>query len=429
MSLGPADPARFDDKSCIRAGADGVLGRRARKARPSRLCSISKTMTETTDPNLAARQREALISLTALYYIEEHSLLDTAQLTDAKESLQALFLRTSGAETMLRRLIEVLKVKRNMQTAFSGISGTIGAVRRSIEVMSERVHNLRRLIERSPVSAEANAAFVGPFLSFSKRFLVKISDFETALQRYLTAREQEARAQTVYRIAQDARERLRQRLTTSDLAQTDGAVESRIKGELTTSVNYAEAETNMQTAVRQARVAETDVQARLSDIHALCQAAAEPAKRDRDIAIKPADDLYTRFVDLPVGDAGIARIKGPINELLMLYQRAYGMFQLDFDRLKLALARLDDNSGAYFHAKAEDHDITAKREKLRKIEVLIQFLERAAQLSTVKEFEVYVKFSKALSEVIAEPYASWKFASEELLPAKVRAEAEVSARF
>src|SRR6266566_10071987 len=103
-------------------------------------------MAENPDPKLAARQREALISLTAMHYIEEHGLLDDAQLSDAKKSLQALFLRTSGAETILRRLIEVLKVRRNMQSTFSGVSGTFNAIRRSIEAMEERANNLRRLI-------------------------------------------------------------------------------------------------------------------------------------------------------------------------------------------------------------------------------------------------------------------------------------------
>src|ERR1043165_1715244 len=97
-----------------------------------------RCMSETADPTLAARQREALISLTAMHYIEEHALLDETQLSAAKQSLQALFLRTSGAETMLRRLIEILKVKRNMHSTFSHIASTFTAIRRSIEAIEER---------------------------------------------------------------------------------------------------------------------------------------------------------------------------------------------------------------------------------------------------------------------------------------------------
>src|SRR5687767_13441230 len=106
-------------------------------------------MAEHADISLAGHQREALISLTAMRYIEENALLEATQLTDARHSLQALFLRTSGQETMLRRLIEVLKVRRNMHSTFSKISSTFLGIRRSIEAMEERADNLRRLIERS----------------------------------------------------------------------------------------------------------------------------------------------------------------------------------------------------------------------------------------------------------------------------------------
>src|SRR6266566_101719 len=233
----------------------------------------------TDDPALAACRREGLISLTAMHYIEEHALLDEAQLSDAKQSLQALFLRTSGAETMLRRLIEVLKVRRNMHTTFSRISGTFMAIRRSIEAIDERAANLRRLIERTPVSAEANAKFVGLFLSYSIRFLQRISAFEKALEKYLNTRELEARTQANHHIAQESRERLRQRLTTSNLGQTSGNVETRIKDELATSLNYDEVEATMRSAVRQARAAEADVLSQLEAIDSMCQAATELPKR------------------------------------------------------------------------------------------------------------------------------------------------------
>ncbi len=384
-------------------------------------------MAENPDPKLAARQREALISLTAMHYIEEHGLLDDAQLSDAKKSLQALFLRTSGAETILRRLIEVLKVRRNMQSTFSGVSGTFNAIRRSIEAMEERANNLRRLIERSPVSAEANTQFVGPFLSFSIRFLQKISAFEKVLEKYLAARELEARSQANHRIAQESRERLRRRLTTSNLGGASGKVETRIKDELTTSLNYDEVKANMQAAVRQARAVETEVHSQLEAIKTMCQAATELPKRST--AVKPEDDILTRFAGLLASDAATKRIEEPVREVFALYRSAHGMFQFDFDRLKQALQPLGNHSSSYFNAKEEDRDITTKREKLRKIEALIQFLERAAQLATTQELSAYQKFSKAFSEAISERQAAWAFAAENLLSAKVRAEADLSAVF
>jgi hypothetical protein len=379
------------------------------------------------DATQTARQREGLITLTAMHYIEEHGLLDGAQLNDAKESLRALFLRTSGAETMLRRLIEMLKVRRNMHSTFSRISSTFMAIRRSIDAMEERGFNLRRLIEQSAVSAEASAQFVGPFLSFSIQFLQKMSAFEKVLQKYLVAREQEVRSQAGFRIAQESRRRLRSRLTGSNVVkQGSSTVEMRIENELATSINYDEAEAGMHAAARQVGAAEAEVQTQLKAIHAMCQAVTEPAKRDSAV-VKPEDDMLARFAGLPANDAARVRIERPVRELFALYQRADGMFKLDFDRLKHALRRLGtDSSGAYFNAKDTDRDISAKRDKLRKVEALIQFLERAATLATAEHLDTYPKLSKAFSDAIAEKPSAWAFAAEHLLSAKVRAEAEMS---
>lgn len=376
--------------------------------------------------DLTERQREALITLTAMHYIEEHALLDGAQLSDARESLQALFLRASGAEATLRRLIEALKVRRSMHNSFSRISSTFIAIRRSIEAMEERANNLRRLIERSPVGAEAHAQFVGPFLSFSIRFLQRIVAYERTLQKYLVAREQEARAHAAFRIAQEARERLRRRLTESALAQAGGSVETRIRNEVATALNFDEAQAGAQAAARQVAAVEAEVQAPLDAIYAMSQAITDPEKRDRAIALEASDDLLSRFAALLAREPETRRIEPHVRALLLLYQRAHSMFVLDFNRLKQALRQLGENSNAYFNAKDEDRDMAAKRERLRKIEALIQFLERVAQLAEAPDLSAYARFSKAFSGAITEPYTPWAFAAENLLSAKVRAEAELS---
>jgi hypothetical protein len=127
------------------------------------------------------------------------------------------------------------------------------------------------------------------------------------------------------------------------------------------------------------------------------------------------------------GDPALNRVEQPVRELFALYQRADGVFQLDLDRLKYALRRLGTNSsGAYFVAKDQDRDMTAKRDKLRKIEALIQFLERAAALAATEQLDTYPKLSKAFSDAIAEKASPWAFATEHLLSAKVRAEAELN---
>jgi hypothetical protein len=379
------------------------------------------------EPIGAPRDHEALISLTALHYIEENELLDTGQLADAKKSLQALFLRTSGEETMLRRLIDVLKVTRNIQSTFTNISGTIGAVRKSVATVDERVANLRQLIEHGPVSPEHHAAFAGPFLAFSNSFVQKIHAFEETLQQYLDAREQEASAQNIYRIARDSRERLRQRLS-GKLAQGSGDVETRIKDELATSFNYGDAEEGMRDTTARARAVEKELQDQLSEIRTMCQAAMNPSMRNLQVAVKEEDDMYLRFAGVVSRDATLDFLKAPVQELLKLYQHAHGMFQLDYDKLKHALQTLVDSTDAYFHAKDEDRDVTAKREKLRKIEGLIPFLEHGAQLAQSKELEIYDRFSRELGAAISQARAPWSHVSDDLLRAKVQAEAELSTR-
>jgi hypothetical protein len=376
---------------------------------------------------LAPHEREALISLTTIYFIEEHGLLTPDRLSDAKKSLQALFLRTSGEETMLRRLIEVLKTTRNIHQAFASISGILGGVDKSISSIDQKVANLRAQVEHAPISAEAHAAFVGQFLTFSQNFVSIINRFSHQLMRYLAAREQEARAQTIYKIAYESRERLRQRLT-GQLAQGDGEFETRIKDELHTSFDYGEAESQMEIAARHSQAMERDVLDALKQMQGLCYAAMNPALRDRLVEIPAEEDIFKSFAHAVSKYKDLETIKDPTQQLFKLYQHAHGMFQLDYDKLKRALETMRDNTGVYFQAKEEDRDLAMKREKLRKIEGLIPFLEHSAKRASSADVEAYHKFSRDLSAAIAERRAPWAHIAEDLLRAKVQAEAEISTR-
>jgi hypothetical protein len=379
--------------------------------------------------NLAAppREHEALISLTALHYIEEHELLARDKLSDAKKSLQALFLRASGEETLLRRLIDELKTTRNIHHAFGSIAGTIGAVRKSVASVDERVASLRKYTEQTPPSPSAATDFVGPFLSFSHAFVQKITAFADSLEEYLSAREQEARAKAIFQVASQVRERLRQRLA-GKLAQTEGEVENRIKNELNTSVNYGEAEANMLQAETKSRAVEKEVQTHLKEMRAMCQAAMNPSMRDRLVLVKPEDDIFKRFSEAVARHPEIDRIKDRLRELFKLYHHAHGMFQLDYDMLRQGLQALAQNTEAYFHAKEEDQDLATKRDKLRKIEGLIPFLENGAKLATAKESAAYPIFSRELSNSISKTDVPWTHIAESLLRAKVQAEAELNTR-
>ena len=109
-----------------------------------------------------------------------------------------------------------------------------------------------------------------------------------------------------------------------------------------------------------------------------------------------------------------------------LYQRAYGMFRLDFNSFTKAVEMIAQNSQQYFEDKNEDVDIREKRDKLTKLEAVINFLEAAATMTKERSDLNYQKLSKKLSELIDTADSNWKSISQDLLVAKVSAEAEMS---
>ncbi len=376
---------------------------------------------------ITPHEREALISLTAIRFIEEHTLLAPAQLGDAKRSLQALFLRTSGEESMLRKLIEVLKTTQQIHNSFAAIAGTLTGVYKCVAVVDGKLAELRGALEHRPVTAEANAAFTGPFLSFSHEFVQKMAAFAESLSRYLAAREQEARAQNLHRITLEARERLRRRLA-GRLAEARDEVEARIKDEIVASFDYGAAETGLDNARYEARTAEQAVHDDLRDIQAMCRRAMNPALREGTDPVEPESDIFTRFAGaLPLHPC-LEPMKDAVLELFKLYQHSHGMFQLDYQKLNRAIATMMDNPDAYFQAKEDDRDLTAKRDKLRKIEGLIPFLEQGAALAADERADTYPAFSRALSAAISAQRAPWHHIAEDLLRAKIQAEAEISTR-
>lgn len=378
---------------------------------------------------IAAPQREALVSLTALYFIEEHQLLSRAQLEDAKKSLQALFLRTSGEETTLRQLIEVLKSTRNIHRSFTSIAGIIGGVTKCSATVGERIAALRADIERLTPTAEAHGDFVDPFLGFSQQFQVLTETFADGLRQMLQLKEDEARAHSVYRIALEARTQLRQRLSGALGAETGGEVETRIRDEIVQSFDYGTAEANLKEATREARRKEREVRDTLKDIRAMCRMAMNPAMREQPEPARAGhDDIFARFSDALPKHPRLEAIREPVRELFKLYQHAYGMFALDLTKLNQAIETMQHNTEAYFEAKDEDRDIQAKHERLRRIEGLIPFLEYGARLTHEEEADTYYKFSRHLSGAISHRKTPWLHIAEDLLRAKIQAEAELSTR-
>ena len=383
--------------------------------------------------HVGIQQREALVSMTALYFIEEHALLPREQLEDAKKSLQALFLRTSGEETMLRKLIDILKTTKNIHQAFANISGILTGISKCVLVIDGKITALRQYLERFRVTAEENADFIGPFMSFSQAFLQKIETYSRNIQEYLELKEKEARYNSMYQIAREARERLKQRLSSALGSKTHGEIETKIKKEIVASFDYGETESNLKYAKRESRKLEEEIHGRLAEIKAMCQMAMNPAMREQDDDStanpgKQYEDVYRLFSIALRKHPRLLQAKDAVLGLFKLYQHSYGMFGLDFNNLNKAIETMIDNTEAYFEAKEEDRDIMAKRDKLKKIEGLIPFLERTAETLTDKETNTYIKYSKKLSGIISEKKAHWSLIGEELLRAKVQADAELSTR-
>ncbi|MHB8743487.1 MAG: hypothetical protein ACYC9L_10220 [Sulfuricaulis sp.] len=392
--------------------------------------------------------REALISMTALYFIEDHALLRPDQLTDAKSSLQSLFLRTSGEETMLRKLIDILKTTKQIHQSFASIANVLTGVSRSVQTVDSKVAAYKQTIATLTLSAEENAAFAGPFLSFSQTFLQKVEVLENNLRQYVEFKETEARYNSIYRIAMEARERLRLRLAGVLGTREHSEAESRIRQNVVSTFDYSESESNLQFAQRDAHNKEAEIMSQLDDIRAMCQMAKNPSMREKgddtspptlsSYSVLPAakstapkaeyPDVFALFSKALRAHPHLLQLKDVVLELFKIYQNAYGMFRLDCNNLGKAMETVFDNSEAYFEAKVEDKDIRSKREKLKMIEGLIPFLEHSAVVLPTETAISYGRFSRIMSDVISEKRSAWSHITEHLLRAKVQAEAELSTR-
>jgi hypothetical protein len=372
------------------------------------------------------------------------------QLEDAKNSLQALFLHTSGEETMLRKLIDILKTTRQIHQSFASISNVLSGITRGVQTVDAKVVAYKQALATMTLSAEENAAFAGPFLSFSQTLLQKMGAFDDNMRQYVELRETEARYASIYRIAMDARERLKQRLSGVLGSKTGSEVENRIRQNVVSSFDYSEAESNLQFAQRDAHNKAEEILEQLEDIRVMCQMAKNPSMREKNedpasvsmtvssYSVTPAkkkmkpraeyDDVFALFSRALRAHPRLLQLKDIVLELFRLYQHSYGMLSLDCNNLNKAIETMFDNSEAYFEAKEEDRDIRSKREKLKMIEGLIPFLEHTAVIVMQDGTLSYGRFSRRISDVISEKRTPWTHIAEFLLRSKVQAEADLSTR-
>lgn len=379
---------------------------------------------------LHEKQKDMLIVLTGLSFIEQNALMTQAQLNDARRSIQALFLRSSGEETMLRKLVEILKVNKELHEAFSSITKISTNVSSSVEIIGRKINYLKQYVSRLQLTPQEHDEFFAPFLGFTHKFQEKTVRFNNLMHHYLELREAEAKRVLEYRVAEDASKRLKERLSGQLGTRTQGEVEASIRREVLGNFDFASAKQNLAEAERASRVTAREIQDLLAEMRVMCHLAMNPDMRDRssEPAREKYDDIFMLFTRALKRNSRLSQIQDFVIDYFKVYQRAYGMFVIDFDNFNKAVETITNNTDDYFESKKEDEDIRVKREKLRKYEGLIPFLEEASNM--VMEYSDYsfTKFSKKMSSVISAENRVWDHISEELLVAKVAAEADLSTR-
>ncbi len=380
---------------------------------------------------LDRQQKETLISMIAILYITDQGLLNEEHLNEARASLQALFLRTTGEETMLRKLIQILKTNKALNQSFSDISNVLTGISKSSETIKRKIDTLKTQLGSLGISAEENADFVGPFLSFAADFVKNVEHFERLIRSYRDVREREARYAHMFRIAKEARKRVKQRL--ADALGDEGDKESELREKVIQTFDYGETETNLIYAQKEAKNTLADIETLLGEFKEMCQLAMNPQMRETQQGYQPFrqsryDDVFSLFAEAQSRYPRLEMIKAPILELFRLFQHSYGMFTLDFQNFNRAITPMTENAEAYFQAKDEDEDIRIKRQRLEKIEALISFLETVGDLIRSKEDFDYAKFSGAISDVITDANSIWSKIRDDLLRMKVAAEADLSTR-
>lgn len=387
-------------------------------------------MAQGSNSALQEKQKDMLIVLTGLSFIEQNALMTQAQLNDARRSIQALFIRSSGEETMLRKLVEILKVNKELHEAFSSITKISTNVSSSVEIIGRKINYLKQYVSRLQLTPQEQSEFFAPFLGFTHKFQEKTVRFNNLMHHYLKLREAEARRVLEYRVAEDASKRLKERLSGQLGTDTQGEVEASIRREVLGSFDFASAKQNLAEAERASRATAREIQDLLNEMRVMCQLAMNPDMRDRtsEPVQEKYDDIFMLFTRALKRNTRLSQIQDFIIDYFKVYQRAYGMFVIDFDNFNKAVETITSNTDEYFESKKEDEDIRVKREKLRKYEGLIPFLEEASNMVAEYSDYSFTKFSKKMSNVISEENRVWDHISEELLVAKVAAEADLSTR-
>lgn len=362
-------------------------------------------------------------------FAEEHKLLNAEQLEDARSSLRTLFLRTTGEETMLRKIIGILRVNKSLNQTFSEMSNILMGVDRAQHAITEKLVRLKHQFDAYGITVEENQAFTEPFMNFSNDFARNVETFQRQMRDYRDARESEARAAHVFRLAKEARARIKQRF--ENKPDEENEHEEQVRNKVYQSFDYAEAQQDYTYSQRSAESAAKEVEGLLKTFHQMCQVAMNPKMRAADLEDdgfkeQSFPDIFTLFTDVMIQHPRLKKLAPAVQELLKLYQHSFGMFKLDFEKFNRAIVPMIENIEDYLSAKEMDEDVRTKQEKLEKIESLIAFIEASGIMLKDGQDYSYPKFSSIVTKLITNTGMKWTHIAEGLLRMKVTAEAELS---
>src|SRR4030066_271157 len=112
---------------------------------------------DSSTPALNPQEKESLLMLIVINYAEAHGLLSAEQLEDARASLRALFLRATGEETMLRKIIGILKINRALNKTFSEMANILAGIKKSRQSLISKHDALEKQLASLVVTPEENA--------------------------------------------------------------------------------------------------------------------------------------------------------------------------------------------------------------------------------------------------------------------------------
>jgi len=380
---------------------------------------------------LNAQQKESMLMLIVINYAEDHGLLNAEQLEDARASLRALFLHATGEETMLRKIIGILQINRALNKTFSEMANILTGINKSHLSLVSKHDALEKQLAAMVVAPDENEHFVRPLLEFSGVFLLSVTEFKRQMTDYKEAKELEARSTHIYRLAQEARARLKKRF--DEGATKENQQEEQVKQKVYQAFNFTEAESDCMYHKRSAKSIRDEISDSLKDFHLMCQMAMKPEMRsahkiNSKTDKRPCVDIYTVTLKAMRSFPRLLPLIPTVQEQLILYQRSFGMFLHDFEKFNKALGPMIENTEDYFQAKEQDEDVRTKQKKLADIEALIAFIEDVSKILHDGHTYFYPQFSIAISKHITRPSSKWASIAEQLLHIKLAAEAELSTR-